>query len=283
MDFLARGDLLKGVVARDPVRALQARNPSDIRRRQALFHPDKGGDVKLSQLANACADVLNGRGRLSDAHVAIAQPLLKEWQRELDELRDREWLEHRRIERAEAVAALLPQVKLIVDGLERVKGREASKAADVKNLLRKRLALTRIEAGRLLTQLGVKRCAKAGRAVLSLNSKCLRVPADRCCACGRPPLDDVFQVFEHAAPDDASTLTEVQAFVRRVRDVSLSEARRLTQEAGVVSKQCRRRFLVKGRDVLGTRAAFRDGNYIRVPPNACVVCGRAPPPASERT
>jgi hypothetical protein len=275
--------LLEGVVNRLPAQALQTRNPSEIRKRQALFHQDRTNDVLLSQLANAAAEVLLGKTScFPDALVALAQTRLEEWRDEGVRLHLQEWSDRRREDRAKAVAAFLPTVRVILEGLERVRAREASTAAEVKRLLRKKLfitgahwQLTRVEAGRLLTECGVKRCTKAGRAVLSLHGKCLRIPVDRC-ICGHPPPEDVFAAFEHTSPADASTLSEVHTFVRRVRDVSHADALRLTREAGIVAKRHQRR-----RVDAPTCAAFRDGHYLRIPPDACVLCGRSKENLSE--
>jgi hypothetical protein len=276
MDHVTIGRLLLGVVDRDPARALGGGSLSDMRKRQAVFHPDKGGDVELSQLANACADVINRKSwGLLDAHTELAKKHLANWHVVQNKINDQRRREVLREIRFNDVAALLPKVKLILDGLERVPGKDASKAVDVRNLLRKRLGLTREEACRLLAELGVKCYTTHGRTILSLNSRCLRLPVNHCCACGRPMPDDVLEVLEGVVFVEASTISEVHAFVRRVCGVSLSEARRLAQEAGVVSKQYRGEYDIRDERYLRSRAAFRDGSYVRVPPNTCVACGRA--------
>ena len=80
--------LLLGAAAGNPYRAfgfIGAVTPVQLRKgcrqNQAMFHPDKGGSLALSQLANGCADVLSGKATaLGDDLITLASQLLKELQ-----------------------------------------------------------------------------------------------------------------------------------------------------------------------------------------------------------
>jgi hypothetical protein len=161
--------------------------------------------------------------------------------------------------------SLAPTAKVIIDGLERVSAKEASKSTEIRALLMKALLATRGEVGRLLAALGVKEYACGGKKVLSVTAGRLRIPPDHCCVCKQPPLENPVGELLQAPKAQASKLPEVHAFLRRAYGVGLPEARQVARASGVESKKSE-----------GTRAAFKDGHFVRVPPNACVVCGRAP-------
>jgi hypothetical protein len=162
--------------------------------------------------------------------------------------------------------SLAPTAKVIIDGLERVSAKEASKSTEIRALLMKALLLSRGEVGRLLATLGVKEYASSGKKVLSVTEGRLRIPPNRCCVCKQPPLENAVDELLRAPKAEASRLPEVHAFLRRACGVGLPEARQIARASGIESKKSD-----------GTRAAFKDGHFLRVPPEACVLCGRASP------
>jgi hypothetical protein len=264
MDLPKQGQFLRAVLDHDPARALGSTSPREIRRWQAVCHPDKGGRLEYSQLVNGCADVLNGKLRkLSDAHIDLASQLLKEHYEEFNKLKWEEHLQWKHEECVKRAREAIPRAKIIVAGLERVPGSQASKATDVKNLLRRALQLTCKEAGILLAELGVSIRVIAGKRAAALDGKYLHVP-HACCVCGLPPgsvLDDLLVVPKA----EASKVTELYDRLRQ-SGVSLSEARRIAREAGIESKKCN-----------GTQRAVRGDQGLRVPVGECFLCARAPP------
>ena len=152
-------ELLSGVAARDPYRAfgINATLPPpqlrrECRRKQAMFHQDRGNSLVVSQLANACADVLCDRvPMLEEGLVGTALELLREdrqrtgqeqWATLMKEWRDRD--KRARIERV-LTPANKEKASLLLASFERVKRSEATPHADVRAVFQRAFGLTNKE------------------------------------------------------------------------------------------------------------------------------------------
>ena len=192
--------LLSGVAGGDPYHAfgiITALSPSQLRRecrrKQAAFHQDKGNSLVVSQLANACADVLCDRVPvLAGEIVATASRLLEEvrqcadreqYTKLMQEWRDRD--KQARIDRATT-----PENKrralLLMSSFERVKRSEATPHADVRIAFQRAFGLTNNEAGYLMRAVGVRAAINYKRMYIAHDGEFgLRIPTntENCTEC----------------------------------------------------------------------------------------------------
>ncbi len=184
--------LLTGVVAQDPHRAFGiviALSPPQLRRecrrKQAVFHQDKGNSLAISQLANACADVLCERvPMLAGEIVATASRLLEEVsQRASEEQYNRlmqEWRDSDKQARIERV--ITPENKrkalLLMSSFEHVKRSEATPHADVRAMFQRVFGLSSREAGQLMREVGVRGATNYKRMYIAHDGELgLKIPA----------------------------------------------------------------------------------------------------------
>ena len=192
--------LLSGVAVGDPYHAFGITTtlpPSQLgrecRRKQAAFRQDKGNPLAVSQLANACADVLCDRvPMLVGKIVATASRLFEEVRQRADreqytklmqEWRDRD--KQARIDRATSPDNKR-RVLLLMSSFERVKRSEATPHADVRIAFQSAFGLTNNEAGYLMRAVGVRAAVNYKRTYIAQDGEfVLRIPTktDGCTEC----------------------------------------------------------------------------------------------------
>ena len=160
--------LLLGAAAGNPYRAfgfIGAVTPVQLRKgcrqKQAMFHPDKGGSLALSQLANGCADVLSGKATaLGDDLITLASQLLQELQegkeqehyvKLIQEWRARDRKAH--IDRV-MTAENKRKAEMLLGTFEHVSRQEASRITEVRRVFQRALCLSNHEAGWIMQHVG---------------------------------------------------------------------------------------------------------------------------------
>jgi hypothetical protein len=180
--------LLAGVVSQLPLMALgvatdvpKERLKSAIRQRQASFHSDRTNDTAVSQLANACAEAANGKGALTQTHIALAKALLRDVERrEWDQkTQDFEGFTRRLEEEAKKAhydRVMTPEnierAERLVASFERVPRSKASRSTDVRAAFQRALGLNGREVGWIMDRLGI------GAAVNSRRVKVAHIGVD---------------------------------------------------------------------------------------------------------
>ena len=192
--------LLSGVAARDPHRAFgvtAALSPSNLRREcrrnQALFHQDRGNALAVSQIANACADVMCDRVPvLSGEIVATAIDLLREIRQRTEQEQwaklMQEWREGDKKARVDRVVTVENKRKaeVLLGTFERVPRSDASPAADVRAVFQRAFGVSNHEAGWLMKELGIRGIMNYKRLKVAIvDGIGLKIPAktDGCTEC----------------------------------------------------------------------------------------------------
>ena len=201
---MARQDLierlLSGVTTGDPyttIKVIWTLPPSQLkrecRRYQATFHQDRGNLLAVSQIANACADVICHRALvLSGEIVATAMELLQQvtqrvrqeqWAKIMQEWRDGD--KQARIDRV-TTPENNRKASLLLSSFERVKRSEATPHADVRSVFQRAFALTNHEAGWLMRAVGISSATNYKRLKVAIvDGIGLKIPTktDGCAEC----------------------------------------------------------------------------------------------------